>query len=924
MRSVAGRPLSIALLGPPVIEVDDLPLAVDTRKATALLAYLAVEGRPVRRDTFTSLLWPENDPERARSALRRTLSTLRSALGARWLDAGRDLVTLGGAGIWIDIVELRSLVASCEGHGHGPGESCRRCLEPLRAAAVIARGPFLAGFGLRDSTEYDDWQQLTGEVLAREVAAVLDRLTDALVVAGDYAAAVTTAQRRLGMDPLHEPAHRRLIGAYAVSGERSAALEQYRECVRVLDRELGVRPLDETTALYHAVLEGTFVAAPAAEAPPAPLEPERVSTLVGRAGDLGALEEAYGAVGPDGRLAFVVGEAGIGKTRLVRELLDKVRGPGVIARCFEEEADLAYGVVSSLLRDLLIAGQPVVGPSWWVEEVARLLPELGPSPERPVDSTAAEVRFYEGVCEFIGRVPGAVLFVDDAHWADEASLRLLLFLMRRLTGRPLLLALAWEPEAVRADHALGRLVAERGAVIIRPGRLTAAETAELVFAAGHGEGAAERVHRESGGLPFFVIEYLDALGRGGSDAAEWPVPGGVRELLEHRLGTLGELASQILAAAAVLGRSFDLDTLRDASGRGEEEVVPAVEELIARGILLEADQGVLEFRHEQERGLAYAEMSLARRRLLHRRVAAALGRREQDPALIAHHLALAGNDAESAQLYRAAGDRARALYANAEALGHYRAALALGHPDPAALHEAIGDLETLAGDYGAALASYEAAAALSGPELAPEVEHRIGSLHLRRGAWELAEAALAAALGGLDGAAASRATADRSLAAHRRGCEADAARLAADALALAEEADDPAARAQAHNILGILAASRGAAGEAVAHLEQALSLAESSGDDAAAAAALNNLALAVAGAGETERAIELTRAGLERAGAVGDRHREAALRNRHADLLHAAGRREEAMAELKQAVALFAEVGEQGKLEPEIWKLSEW
>jgi tetratricopeptide (TPR) repeat protein len=128
----------------------------------------------------------------------------------------------------------------------------------------------------------------------------------------------------------------------------------------------------------------------------------------------------------------------------------------------------------------------------------------------------------------------------------------------------------------------------------------------------------------------------------------------------------------------------------------------------------------------------------------------------------------------------------------------------------------------------------------------------------------------------------------------------------------------------AHNILGILAASRGDAGEAVAHLEQALSLAESSGDDAAAAAALNNLALAVAGAGETERAIELTRAGLERAGAVGDRHREAALRNRHADLLHAAGRREEAMAELKQAVALFAEVGEPGKLEPEIWKLSEW
>ena len=918
-----GHPLSIALLGPPVIEVDGLPLAVDTRKATALLAYLAVEGRPVRRDTLASLLWPENDPERARSALRRTLSTLRTALGARWLDTGRELVSLGGSGVWIDVHELRSLVASCEGHGHGPSQGCRRCLEPLRAAAALARGPFLAGFGLRDSTEYDDWQQLTGDVVAREVAAVLDRLTDALLAAGDHAAAVTTAQRRLATDALHEPAHRRLIAAYAANGDRSAALQQYRACVRVLDSELGVRPLDETTALYYAVLEGTFTAAPAVEPPPLPAEPERVSALVGRAADLNALEKAYAGVGPDGRLALVLGEAGIGKTRLVRELLDRVRDPTVTARCFEEEAELAYGVVSSLLRDLFAVAQPVAEPAWWVDEVARLLPELGRPPERPVDSTAAEVRFYEAVCEFVGRIPGA-LFVDDAHWADEASLRLLLFLARRLAGRPVLLLLAWEPEAVRADHPLGRLSAERGALVLRPGRLTAAETAELVRAAGHGDGLAERVHRESGGLPFFVVEYLDALGRGGTEAAEWPVPGGVRELLESRLGTLGELAAQIVAAAAVLGRSFDLDTLRDASGRGEEEVVPAVEELIARGVLLEADQGVLEFRHEQERGLVYGDMTRARRRLLHRRVAAALARREQDAGLVAYHLALAGDEADAAQLYRVAGDRARGLYANAEALGHYRAALALGHPEQAELHEAIGDLETLAGDYGAALASYEAAAALASPELAPEVEHRIGGLHLRRGAWELAEAALAAALGGLEGAAAARATADRSLAAHRRGLETDAATFAADALTLAEAAEDAAARAQAHNILGILAASRGEDAEAVAHLEQALALAETSGDDAAAAAALNNLALAVAGAGETERAIELTRSGLARAGAVGDTHREAALRNRHADLLHAAGRREEAMAELKEAVTLFAEVGEAGKLEPEIWKLSEW
>ena len=321
---MSGQPLSIALLGPPVIEVDGRPLAVDTRKATALLAYLAVEGRPMRRDTLASLLWPENDPERARSALRRTLSTLRTALGARWLDTGRELVSFGGSGVWIDIDELRYLVASCEGHGHGPGQGCRRCLEPLRAAAALARGPFLAGSG-SGIDRVRRWQQLTGDAVAREVAAVLDRLTDALVAAGGHAAAVTTAQQRLAMDALRARP-RRLIAAYAATAIARRRCEQYRECVRVLDRELGVRPLDETTALYYAVLEGTFAAAPAVEPLPPPAEPEHISPLVGRAADVGG-SKVYEGVGRNGRLALVLGEAGIGKTRLVRELLDRVREP---------------------------------------------------------------------------------------------------------------------------------------------------------------------------------------------------------------------------------------------------------------------------------------------------------------------------------------------------------------------------------------------------------------------------------------------------------------------------------------------------------------------------------------------------------------------------------------------------------------------
>ena len=117
--------LRIALLGSPLIEVDEKPFAVDTRKATALLAYLAISGRPAGRDVVAGLLWPEADPDRARSALRRTLSTLRTALGDRWLTTDRDSVALTGDGVWLDVTELRGLLAACATHGHGPGETCR-------------------------------------------------------------------------------------------------------------------------------------------------------------------------------------------------------------------------------------------------------------------------------------------------------------------------------------------------------------------------------------------------------------------------------------------------------------------------------------------------------------------------------------------------------------------------------------------------------------------------------------------------------------------------------------------------------------------------------------------------------------------------------------------------------------------------------
>jgi DNA-binding SARP family transcriptional activator len=920
---MAAPSLVIDVLGPPAALADGVPLSVDTRKAIALLAYLAVEPGRHGRESLAALLWPDYSPDRARAALRRTLSTLRSALGGQWLTVARDAVSLEREGLLLDVDEFRRLAGSTD-------------LADLEQAAALQRGPFLAGFYLRDSVPFDDWQSLQAGTFGRELAAVLDCLAERLAARGETTRAIEHALRRLALDPLNEAAHRRLIELYGAAGDRAAALAQYRDCVRTLHRELGVTPTEETTAAYHAVREG--VTRPAPETEPAPAATPLTLPLVGRAPHLTALLETYGRVDPNGRLVVLDGETGIGKTRLARELAERVASDGAVvasARCAEDESGLAFGSAIELVRSALREGQADDLTPDAAAEASRLVPELGIPPTASLDGPGAQARFLDGVTRVLfeattGRRPGLVV-VDDAHWADLSSLEVIAFLARRLRGRPLLLLLTWRPEEMPPDHPARRTLAAAsrdglGATITLD-RLRRDDVAELAAAAGASAELSERLFEETQGLPFFVVEYLDAQREG---APDWELPPGVRELLEARIRTASEIAGQVLAAAAVLGRQFDLDLIRAVSGRSDDETVVALEELARRGILAEGGSGEVAFRHEQARRVAYELTSAGRRRLLHGRAGDALAARDRTGAsagAVAQHLRLAGRETDAADWFRFAGVHARNLYANAEALAHFREALYLGHDDPASLHEEIGDLLTLAGDYDGALESFEAAAALADEARLAVVEHRIGLVHQRRGEWELAESSFAEALVATPAdspALEARIVADRSLNAHRRRRDDEAQKLAETALDFAARAGDNRALAQAYNILGILAAGRGDHANAREQLEQSLALSTAEDDPSARAAALNNLALILRTEHELERALELTEEALALCAAVGDRHREAALANNSADLLNAAGRREEAMERLKSAVAIFAEIGEGGPGEPEIWKLVEW
>ena len=958
--------LSIRLLGPVEIRVDSEPLAVDTRKAVALLAYLAVTGRPASRESIAALLWPESDGADARGALRRTLSVLNASLGGRGLRIDRRSVELGADAVDLDLDAFRGLLGRAREHAHDPSAACDACDAVLDEALDLDRGPFMDGFSLRDSEPFDEWQVTESEASRRDLAAALERLARSQLAGGHWDRAIAAGRRWLDLDPLHEPAHRLLMTVYASASEEAAAVRQYRECVRILEAELGVAPLEETTSLYEAIRTGVLRQTPAAALPGAtdaspsgPADrPEEFTAqagegpMVGRAAELQRLLDAARAIDADGRVLVIEGEPGIGKTRLARALVAQLATDGAVAleaRAYGGEAAIPYAPVAELVRAGL-AGRDagsrlaLVRPEV-LAEVARLLPIPGVrAAEGAMTDPLGRGRFLEAVAEVLTALAGGprpgILWLDDAHWADGPTLEALAFLARRLRGRSIGVLVTWRREDL-VDPAAGGIVAATAdddrASVVTLGRLGRNDIEALARAAMGSEASTAFVDRlvaDSEGLPLYVAEALASR-----QVGDGSVVPGVEALVRDRLATTSELARQVASAAAVIGRSFDFETVRFASGRSEEETVGALEELDRRGFIREVtaqERAELryDFTHASLRNVAYGALGLARRRLLHGRVAESLGTaaggREGGVRwpLIAYHERLAGRTTRAAEAHRRAGDHARRVYANAEAREHLEAALALGHPDVAELHEALGQVLTLLGDYRAAIDHLETAAALADVDRMAAIEHQLGKVHARRGAWDQAEAHLASALDVVSEANPGRRSAilaDESAVAHRRGDAVAAEHAAHEALDVAVSADDRPAIARAEDVLGMLARRREDLDAARSHLERALAAIDAATDPGLRVGALNTLALVLADSGDRATAIDLTIEALALCERIGDRHRQAALENNLSDLLHADGRGEESMEHLKRAVALFAEIaGEPDEPEPEIWKLVEW
>ncbi|MEJ2734963.1 MAG: BTAD domain-containing putative transcriptional regulator [Anaerolineae bacterium] len=527
--------LSLSLLGPFQVTLDGQPVTgFKSNKERALLAYLAVEAdRPHRREMLAGLLWPEWPDRDALSNLRYALSNLRRVIGdrgptevraqARVHDAEPPVLLITRATLQFNTASDHSLDVAAFTDMAARGRSASEAdLAGLEEAVASYRGSFLEGFSVGDSPAFEEWALLTREQIARQMSSALHRLAAAYEQRGQYEQAQSYAWRQVELEPWDETAHQQLMRVLALSDQRGAALAQYETCRRLLAEELDVEPAAETTRLYDRIRTGKLRApAPAPASPPdlaaslppfleGAAPPVETPTFVARERELAQLDRFLDlALAGQGRVGFVTGDAGSGKTALVqafsrraqevhadlivasgncnahtgigdpylpfREILERLTGDvearwaaGAMTR---EHAQRLWNTLPLAAQALLETGPDLLDtfvpraallgraatyapgrPDWLrrLDELVGRRPTSDPSAPGPQQRDLFEQ--YTRLLQALARQVPLVLVLDDLQWADAGSIHLLFHLGRHLAGSRILILGAYRPEEVASGR----------------------------------------------------------------------------------------------------------------------------------------------------------------------------------------------------------------------------------------------------------------------------------------------------------------------------------------------------------------------------------------------------------------------------------------------------------------------------------------
>lgn len=702
--------MEFRILGPLEAFDGDRAIALGGTRQRALLAMLLLNARRVvSTDRLIDELWLGE--RGAEKALQVAISRLRKALGS-------ELIVTRPPGYELRIdagdLDLGRFEASAAG-----GRAALAAGDPAAASKKLDealaqwRGPALADlahepFGQAEITRLEDLRDSAQE----------DRIAARLEL-GHEAELVPELRELIDRCPLRERLHGQLMLALYRSGRQAEALDAYAHARRELVEQLGIEPGRELRELHEAILrqepqlERAAVTTPASEA--------AGGTFVGRGRDLDQLEAALeSALDARGRVALVVGEPGVGKSRLAEELIAKARAGGVTVltgRCWEAGGAPAYWPWVQVMRTYRPGSEAVLEPS---EATAP-----GASPE------SARFRLFEEVVVRLteaAREEPLLLVLDDLHAADEPSLLLLQFVTRAIRDSRLLIVCAFrdvDPTfSVPLNAAVAELTREPHVSHISLTGLSepaVAEYVELVTGAPAAPDSVRAIHGRTAGNPLFVEEVVSLSEAEGGLDASLSIPPGIRSVIGRRVGRLAAGCRELLAPASVFGREFRVDALAQLCAATPAGLLDTLDEAMVERVVEEVPgaPGRLRFGHVLIRDTLYEDLTPARRLQLHRDAGAVLedvysADLESHLAELTHHFVIAapaGTAHKATDYARRAGGRAVGQLAYEEAVRHFAAALTLltEEGERCELLLMLGEAQARAGDAEAAETFAEAA-----------------------------------------------------------------------------------------------------------------------------------------------------------------------------------------------------------------------
>lgn len=717
----ASPKLQIQLFGNFSLQYRLQPLVnLPSAKVQALLAYLLLHSEtPQSRQSVAYCFWPDSSDAQARTNLRQTLHQLRQRLpeaDAFIQVTSKTLHWHPQASFSLDTLEFRQSLNQAK-LAEQQGDTLAQT-RWLQQAVERYRGDLLPEC-------YEDWIIPERARFQQDAIAALEKLITQLDHNQEYDAAMQYGQRLLALDPLHEGTYRTLMRLHLRKGDRASAVRIYHQCCAMLQQELGVEPSAATRDAYQYLLnqetpESTEPLSSQVQARPPTVA---VATpLVGRSREWAQVQATWQrAIAGYAQLLLIQGEAGIGKSRLAEELLLFCESQGRITartRCYAAEGRLAYAPITDWLRILAEPMSLRTLEAVWLSELTRLLPELlAAHPDLPKAQPLTEgwqrQHFYEAIAQAFKRLldpldspPPLLLVIDDLQWCDQETLKWVQYFLRTASDLPVLIVGTVRSEEVDEAHPLTGLVRslhrDERVTEIALNRLDAEATATLAAHIAEHQlesTQARALFRQTEGHPLFIVEMMRAnllasfaqpdsaevreIGRGAAIAENASnLPPKVQSVLTARLAQLSPETRQIASLAAVVGRSFTLWVLHQASGEDEERVVEALDELWQYRIISEQAGDTYDFSHDKLREVTYDSISGPRRRLLHRRIAQAIETlHTQDldavSAQVAAHYEKAGLSSKAVPYYLRAAEVAQRIYANTEAIQAFRAAIAL-------------------------------------------------------------------------------------------------------------------------------------------------------------------------------------------------------------------------------------------------------